>query len=342
MSASLGELNAALERGEPLPDSLRTEWLWRSKADEPPHPEVLLNRCHLLGLLVCRHLSLRAGGAGDPPSLHGESRLSVVPRPAAEMTWRELKDTVANLQIEWVPFLARLGSNPRGRENLAAVRALLERCLCRFGVLAWGRFGPEVLDDPQDTQPAPGDPEGELVLTPSSLRRMLGTLLAFGRHLHLLGACETLPRRAPGLTNPVNRFHHEASTDTFHKLCMYNAVPVGAVLNYKDTFIGQFNSVSQTVFYHNPQYERTLRCKAEDVPGAPALHVLPDLLELHPEIPLRYEEDEYDPTAPGGWYWLLIPGRIYLVTPEPRVLYSEDALALLDVYTATREFADSD
>ena len=53
MSASLGELNAALERGEPLPDSLRTEWLWRSKADEPPHPEVLLNRCHLLGLLVC-------------------------------------------------------------------------------------------------------------------------------------------------------------------------------------------------------------------------------------------------------------------------------------------------
>lgn len=66
--------------------------------------------------------------------------------------------------------------------------------------------------------------------------------------------------------------------------------------------------------------------------------MLPSILELHPEIPVVYEENPFNPTVGKGWYWLLLPGRVYLVTPEPRVLYSEDALAMLDVYKATQAF----
>jgi hypothetical protein len=71
----------------------------------------------------------------------------------------------------------------------------------------------------------------------------------------------------------------------------------------------------------------------EDMKNAGAVHVLPAIQELFPEIPLKFEEDMFDPTKTGqGWFWLLLAGRVYLVTPEPKVLYSEDVTDLLKVY----------
>jgi hypothetical protein len=62
------------------------------------------------------------------------------------------------------------------------------------------------------------------------------------------------------------------------------------------------------------------------------VHVLPAVQELFPEIPLRFEEDKLDPTKSQGWYWLMLAGRIYLVTPEPKVLHSERISDMLKVY----------
>lgn len=89
------------------------------------------------------------------------------------------------------------------------------------------------------------------------------------------------------------------------------------------------------MYFHNNQYSRIQRHPLTDVKNAPPVHVLPAIQELYPEIPLKFEEDKIDPTKNQGWYWLLLAGRIYLVTPEPRVLYSDSISDLLKVYLDT-------
>jgi hypothetical protein len=86
------------------------------------------------------------------------------------------------------------------------------------------------------------------------------------------------------------------------------------------------------VYFHNNQYCRTARHPVEDVLNAPPAHLLPAIQELFPEISLKYEEDMFDPTQSQGWYWLLLAGRIYLVTPDPRVLHSDNLGDLLKFY----------
>ena len=86
------------------------------------------------------------------------------------------------------------------------------------------------------------------------------------------------------------------------------------------------------VYFHNSQYSRLQRHNLGDIKNATAVHVLPAIQELFPEIPLKFEEDRFDPTKNQGWYWLLIAGRVYLVTPEPSVLHSDNISDLLKIY----------
>jgi len=213
---------------------------------------------------------------------------------------------------------------------------LVNECACRFGALACTAAGEDVMDDPCETQPAPGGARAGapalLTLTPGALRRMAGSLLIMYRHLHLLSVCVTVPSQQnydPGLS----KYHYEASQDEFNLLCMHISIPVAARLNYRHDFPGMYNHVSQVVYFHNSQYVREKRHPIEDIQTAPAAHVLPAVRELYPEIRLRFEEDQFDPTVPGKeWYWLLLAGRVYLVTPEPSVLYSDNICDLLKVF----------
>lgn len=93
-----------------------------------------------------------------------------------------------------------------------------------------------------------------------------------------------------------------------------------------------YNHVSQVVYFHDSQYSRTARHPLEDIENAPAGHVLPAIQQLFPSIPVRFEEDRFDPTKGEGWYWLILAGRVYLVSPEPAVLHAENVLYLLHYY----------
>jgi hypothetical protein len=88
----------------------------------------------------------------------------------------------------------------------------------------------------------------------------------------------------------------------------------------------------QVVYFHNSQYTRISRHSINDLQNAPPVHILPAIQELYPEIPLKFEEDGIDPTKDQGWYWLMLAGRIYLVTPEPKVLHSENVADMLKVF----------
>jgi hypothetical protein len=132
----------------------------------------------------------------------------------------------------------------------------------------------------------------------------------------------------------LTKYHMEASNDDFNLLCMNISLPVAAKLNYKHDFPEMYNHVSQAVFFHNPEYQRTPRAPLEQLGAAsPPEQVLPALWQLYPGIEVRYEEDAMDLSSGGGennkWFWLVVAGRVYLVRPDGGVLYSPSVTSLL-------------
>lgn len=327
MESGLDLLNKELEEEGTLDRGVMVEWLWGSEPEAKFSTEVLLNRNHLLGLLVCRHKSLstskRAFEAG---------RLSIMKKPVGEMSMREWKDTVSNLVIEWPVFVERLEQNPNSKENMAGAKELLEQCAGRFGSLAWGAWDDRVMDDVSDCEPRKED--GLLVMTKSAMRRGLSALMVLYRHLYLIAVCENLEGEARDVK--VNKFHHEASMQDFFTWYMHFQLPVAAKLIYRHDFPGMYNHVSQPVYFHNPEFERPQRMLWDD-PLSPAVHLLPSLCQLYPEVPVRFEEECLNPTKSASWYWLVVAGRVYLVTPEPKVLYSRDASVMLGYYLDHRD-----
>ena len=331
----LGGLNERLEAGKGLPEGVWVRWLWQTEPEEAVLVTVLLNRSHLMGLLVCRHQAMRASSVSSSTRRQRgaeectDDRIHVVDKQPAGMSLRELRDTVDNLLIEWPRFLQRLTDNPRGEENLRAVVALVDGCMARLGHLASHPGKADVFDDGGCTEPH--DERGAMRLTRPCLRRMLGSFMVMYRHLHLLGTAEAVD--PVPFDCGISKHHMEASTDEFSLLCMNMQLPVAARLNYKHDFPGMYNHVSQVVYFHNAQYERTRRIGLAQVPEGDPMHVLPALRQLHPEIALHYEEDHVDLSqGTGGWVWMVVPGRVYLVDPRGRAYHSPNVTSLMRVY----------
>ena len=97
---------------EMLPDSIWAEWLWSSDALQECHMDIMLNRMHLLGLLVARYRATRQtrfnnSNASLTSMLGGSSsesfkRLSLFECPVRKYTLRQLLDTLLNLQVRRV------------------------------------------------------------------------------------------------------------------------------------------------------------------------------------------------------------------------------------------------
>ena len=240
----LSELNMQLAAVGELPQEAVHDWLWGTDPEEPYHVDVLLNRNHLLGLLVCRHKHLSCKGLGGPECYARNERMTIMDKPVQVMTWRELKDTVANILLEWPAFLDRLRENMRPKQNLKQVLHLVNLCAARFGKLAFLAAGEDLLDDTSETQPC-REPElqDKITLTAGALRRMVGSLLIMYRHLHLLSMCSKVPKQQ--YSAGISKYHYEASNDAFNLLCMHISLPVAARLNYRHDFPGMYNHVSQ-------------------------------------------------------------------------------------------------
>lgn len=250
-------------------------------------------------------------------------------KPVHSMTLRELKDTVENLQVEWPSFLKRLDQNPNAQRNLNSVVTLLDQCFARFGALCLAAAPQSVMDDLGSVDPYKPEP-GLFQITTACIRRTVCTFMVFYRHIHLLAVARSAPNVPCDCG--ISKYHMEASGDEFNLLCMHLSLPVAAKMNYKHDFPEMYNHVSQVVFFHNSEYQRTPRARLEDLDTAEAEHVLPALLQLHPGIVLRYEEDRIDLSEGASgreWWWLVVAGRIYLVSPKREVWYSPNVTSLL-------------
>ena len=310
-----------------LPEEAWDEWLWKTDPEEAYSPEILLNRCQLLGFLVCLYKGMQQ--ASDAPNLVNftdieTARLTLMAKPVRTMSLRELRDTIENLQVEWPTFLKRLPTNPNAQTNLEVVIMLLDQCFARFGALCLAMWDDKVLDDLGSVESV----GIHLRITRPCIRRTVCTFMVVYRHLHLLAVTKIVPDA--WCDCGISKYHVEASGDDFNMICMHLGLPVAAKMNYKHDFPEMYNHVSQVVFFHNSEYQRVARAKLEVLDSAPPEQVLPALMQLYPLISVKYEEDHIDLTTPGsGWWWLVVSGRIYLVDPNRSVWYSPSVTSLL-------------
>jgi hypothetical protein len=303
-----------------LPDDAWDDWLWRTDPEEKYSAQVLLNRCHLLGLLICLWKAMQPA---DQALQENHGRFTLMRTPVAEMSLRELKDTLSNFQLEWPSFLDRLSSLHEPQHCLDAIIALVDQCMTRFGVLCLHGGDSKVMDDLSSIE----EFKGSLRITVACIRRTVCTFLVIYRHFHLLSVAVPVSDAWHDLG--ISKYHVEASSDDFNMLCMHMCLPVAAKLNYKHDFPEMYNHVSQVVFFHNTEYQRTPRAALEKLPEAGPQHILPAIMQLYPQIEVKYEEDHINLFSEGAWTWLIVAGRIYLLDPKRNVYFSPSVSSLV-------------
>jgi hypothetical protein len=311
----LSALNSNFESGSlDPPKEIWTEWLWGCDLVEPVSVDSLLNRAHLLGLLIARFRALREPELMDicvslPTIVHMGSRVS-------RMTPRQLKDVLEDLQLRWETFIDR-------PEELTE---LVDACMTLFGHF---NLHPSKYDDV-----GMRDASHEDRMNVLCIRRITSILCLMYRHLDLLHRWEEPPVGGGGTSvEAIQEFHVQSSMDEFHKHVMHSDLPPAALLNYRQDFAGFYHCVSQAVYFHFPSYERKAQLDLGSLrSGDHPLFALAPLVEMYPDIHLCYEDAR--PKA-GVWNWMLMGKRVYLLDPTlGRVYYAPNLLRLMDGFLA--------
>lgn len=344
----LSEYNRLLETktctSSSLPATIWHDWLWKCDPQEKISVKCPVNKHHLLGMLVAR---FRAKFQYIPPDIKlcnvlNDSLLIIVDTPVMQMTFRELKDSVDNLQIAWRKHI----------HSEDGIKAALELLFCRFGEIISERQSEEVLDDPQCWDVMNDVDEGSRSLNIPSIRKMIDVFLILFRQLSLFSVAQdvmsdwTEHEINMSLPIEIRRHHVSASIDNFYSMSMFYDLLPGARLQYMHEFSGMYNSVTQVVYFHDQDYERQRQITLDEiVSGERPVNFLPCFLQLYPEVRVMYEDDLFVSILPGKkgdgkWYWLLISGAIFLLTPKGKVLHSDNMIYLANTYIQLKNQAD--
>jgi len=313
MATSLLSVNSAFESGaEDPPATIWNEWLWESDLAEPVTVDCMLNRSHLLGLLIARYRALREPELMNvcisvPNMTYSNTRVSV-------MTPRQLQDTLQDLQMHWARYVDEI--------DPSVLLELTDAVMARFGHFCTCSA---VYDDVsmRDSSDA-----GRMSLP--CIRRFVSTLVVLYRHLDLMDRCTPPPcvEESPEL---VQDYHVQASMEAFYKHTMHADLPPAAKLLYRQDFAGFYHCVSQVVYFHFPSYERKVQLKLDAIrSGMHPVHTLAPLMEMYPEIELCYEDEV---PAKGRWTWILMcGGRVYLTDGAERTWFDTNMLRLMGAY----------
>lgn len=291
----LQEMNTILERDigsvpmhkkprNDLPAGVWEEWLWRSNPNEPPTSSCIMNRCQLLGLLVCRYRAARQPACAKIISLIPSRLIIIHNKPTSQMTLREIRDSVSNIVLLW---------NKKDTITQASAPGLvqfLDACFHRLGELAWvswecttnantnGTNSP-ISDDiasierisaasfsVADDQGRPRSREHEQI-TLTCLRNMIDTFLVLYRLVCWLSQSvhQGEQPHEEKLEVIIQSHHVSASLDQFYRLSMYYDIPPAGRLNYRHNFSGLYNCVSQPAYFHNPDYTRRVQASLKEI-----------------------------------------------------------------------------
>jgi len=308
---SLSALNSDFESGvSDPPPTIWNEWLWETNLAEPVTVHCLLNRSHLLGLLIARYRALREPELMEvciviPRMTYSNTRVSC-------LTPRQLQDTLQDLQMHWTKYVDEI--------DPGMLLELTDALMTRFGYFC---IHPAAYEDISMRDSDHADRMSVLCV-----RRMVSIFVILYRHLDLLHRAVE-PEECETAAEQIQSFHVQASIEEFYKHSMHSDLPPAARLLYRQDFAGFYHCVSQVVYFHFPSYERRIQMDLDVIrSGSHAVHTLAPVMELYPDINLCYEDES---PVKGKWNWILMAGgRVYLMIDER--VYTGNLLRLLGAY----------
>lgn len=257
--------------GNSLPPGIWDEWIFHSNPNEPPNSESLLNRCQLLGLLICRYRAARQPAYTQAITLNPSRLVIFHNKPPCNMTLRELRDSMSNLVLQWGPDIHSKPTLPPEHDRSSKqILLYLDACFHRLGELVWatwpcGSADSPIADDVGSIERIcladnSGGVEHDQV-TLSGMRNLINTFMMGYRLIHWMQlsnmrVSEDLDDSNLEKCTPIHQHHVAASIDVFYQISMYYDLPPAARLNYRHMFSGLYNCISQPVYYHNPDYQR--------------------------------------------------------------------------------------
>jgi hypothetical protein len=294
------------------PQSIWADWLWGCDLAEPVTVDCLLNRSHLLGILIARFRALREPELmnvciSTPHMVHQGIRVAV-------MTPRQLKDAIEDLQLHWSMYIES--------EDIDEITELVDACLTRFGALNLGPTSYEDIGMRDST-----DPKRMNVLC---MRRLISILCVLYRHLDLLHRWIDPPLSSVE-AELIQDFHVQSSMDEFHKHMMRSDLPPAALLIYRQDFAGFYHCVSQAVYFHFPGYERKTQLDLDTLRlGLHPIHALACMVEMYPEMNVCNEDEQ---PKQDTWNWMLMGKRLYLLdSRHNRVYFAPSVLQLMAAF----------
>lgn len=266
-------------------------------------------------------------------------QLLVHATPLQDMSWVEVLDSISALQVEF-HNLFEMGAE--GYACAIDIEHLLINMMKRIGYWLTHRVSLSTSSEAVRSQYDADD------ATHSRLR--LSGITEVMDALHGLWVAVSLLLRAKrvdathGETHcvqsvPLYNHHREASLDTFYELSMVADLAPGSILQYKNKFRVLFHSISQVIYFHYPAYQRQIQIPLHELQiyGARSINLLPLLLQIRPETPVRYEHTGagHMPTlASASWQWVIVGGCVLLVSADGQVFCAPDIRLLHETITA--------
>ena len=311
MDDDIAALNRTLEAGLDLPDGVWDHWLWHMDAAEPASVDCLLNKMHLMGLIIARYRALKEKALSNvvlalPRIIHSSAMV-------CDLTPRQLKDVLEDLQMHWNEYL----NDPDTSDALVDT---VDACMARFGEI---NMKSRVIDDVSMM-----DDRDSGRLNQATIRRFVSILFVLYRHLHMFHGCQRVDPIDTSHIETTQEFHVQASMECFYRHSMHMDLPPAARLLYRQDFAGFYNCISQVVYFHFPAYERRSQLTLMQIRAgkdAPVYSLAP-LMEMYPDIQLCYEDENLQENA---WNWVIMGPRVYLVSPTLEIFYSTNLTTVL-------------
>jgi hypothetical protein len=313
------------------PDSLLRFWLWGSDANEfCDRSKCDFHLMHLTGMVCTRVFSEAYLSVDDAPGTipaivddeditmlteycgiflphfhtvsktQDSEKCDVVTIPT-RVSLQQLRDLVNAIQTQW-PQIQAAVEEVRKRNNstqlLQAVDRLVTQLFVWFGgYLFDSRIQECQADDKEFVDIIP--PTNTLALTVVGIKFYTNIFYILFRLLFLQRHSVSVPTGRDIISGSypfaVETFHVEAGVDDFHLIGMYVDIPAGCLLEYKHSYSGYYNNVSQCVYKHFPSYKRRIPVTLEEVSleNATDLSVLPSLKQIYPEIEFAFEDHHF-------------------------------------------------
>ncbi|KAJ1470494.1 hypothetical protein T484DRAFT_1753846 [Baffinella frigidus] len=219
----------------------------------------------------------------------------------ASISLQQLRDIVYALQTQW-PLIQQTLNICDNRQDELLLLQSVDRLITQ--VFVW--FGAYLFDS--DIQSSQADdtefvdhmpPTHGLALTDMGIKFYLNIFFVLFRLLFLQRHATTVPVGKHAISDcypfTLEVFHLEAGVDDFHMLGMYNDIPAGCLLEYKHSYSGYYNNVSQCVYRHFPAYKRRMPTSLADMrtEDLSNLALLPALKQIYPEIEFAFEDHHF-------------------------------------------------